>query len=319
MAAALSVSREVPGHDAVAKALADTEALGLLGDRGGSSGGRIHPLFREFLAHHLEIEASPEEIRAMHLAVATTAEPTDWLVASKHFALGGEPEEAMRVLGSAASEALGTGAWGAAVEIVDVMPETTPPPSVEVIKARALVSDGRPDEAIRLLDKLKGGLLNPEERGLLALTRAAAHHIEGDGRQLSSEILKIATDEEVPSPLREVALSWREILRASRGGCISDAVESLRRLSADQAKSGLHYFAGVSLHNTANAELARGNYADAIRLANGAVSELAHTDDEAGILASTRSVSCRLSSGTWGLRGGAQNCERSGYGAGRDR
>lgn len=291
VAAALSVSREAPGHEPVVKALADTEALGLLGDRSSNTGGRIHPLFRQFLEHHLRLEASPHQIQAMHLAVAAAAEPTDWLVASKHFALGGEPDEAMRVLGSAASEALGTGAWGAAVEIVDLMPDTAPPPSVEVIKARALVSDGRPDEAIALLDRLDGGQLNAEERGLLALTRAAAHHIVGNGRRLNSEILELAADEKVPSPLREVALSWREMLVAGRGGCISDVVESLRRLSADQAKSGLHYFAGVSLHNTANAELARGNYANAIRLANEAASELALTDDGAGILASTQSIS----------------------------
>jgi LuxR family maltose regulon positive regulatory protein len=140
VAAALSVAADVPPMDVVRKALAEAETLGLLGAGGGS---RIHPLFRQFLEYHLRLEVPPDVLRSMHVAIAQAAETEDWLIAAKHYALGSVPDQAMRVLGSAASEALGTGAWGAAVEIVELMPDTNAPPSVEVIRARALVSEGR--------------------------------------------------------------------------------------------------------------------------------------------------------------------------------
>ena len=63
-------------------------------------------------------------------AAYTEALQVDWLLAARHFALAEEPVLAMEVLGSAASEALGTGAWGAAVEIIELMPAATPPAAI---------------------------------------------------------------------------------------------------------------------------------------------------------------------------------------------
>jgi ATP/maltotriose-dependent transcriptional regulator MalT/DNA-binding SARP family transcriptional activator len=290
--AALSVNADPPPAEAVDRALSDAQELGLLSGRGEiTGGGRIHPLFREFLEVHLDRDTTDEQVRAMHHAIATEAEPSDWLVATKHFALAQEPEQAMRVLGSAASAALGTGAWGAAVEIIDLMPDTPPPPAVKVIQARALVSDGYPDEAFGLLQGIDRDGLDPEEQGLVGLTCAAIHHINGEGDDLCTEVEAVARNVDVPSPLHEVAMSWRQLLRANTGGCITDAVQMLQRLAVGQRQSGLHYFAGVTLHNTANAELARGNYMQARDLAGEAMTYLAQTDDGAGIVASTRSIS----------------------------
>ncbi len=292
VSAALSVAEEVPDAPAVETALDDAEALGLLGTQTGArnTGRRIHPLFREFLQLHLEREASAIKIRAMHGAIAAEAEPTDWLVSARHFALAKMPADGLRVLSSAASDALGSGAWGAAVEIVDLMPDTPPPAAVKVIRARALVSDGFPDDALALLSSIDRGTLTPEERALVGLTCAAIHHMNGDGVRVAEEVDAVAADESVPSALREVSLSWRQILRASAGGCITDAVQMLRRLAVDQRRAGLHYFAGVTLHNLANAELARGNYEQARELACEALGQLEQTDEGGGIRLSTRSI-----------------------------
>lgn len=290
VSAALSVTTDPPSTEVVRDALGQAEALGLLGDRDGSGANRIHPLFRQFLAHHLEIAAPPAALRSMHVAIAAAAEPSDWLVAAKHYALGAEPDDAMRVLGSAASEALGTGAWGAAVEIIDLMPDTAAPPSVEVIRARALVSEGRTTEALERLAELEQGHLTPEERGLTGLTTATAHHQLGGSGEVARRVRLIVSDTEVPSRLRDVALSWNEMLRANHGGCISDVVERLRVLSISQESSGLHYFAGVTLHNAANAELARGRFQDAFDLGHRAVQQLRLANDVMGVIASTHSV-----------------------------
>jgi DNA-binding SARP family transcriptional activator len=85
-------------------------------------------------------------------------------------------------------------------------------------------------------------------------------------------------------------MSWRHLLEASGGGCISTAVQALRRTAANQAKANLHYFAGITLHNTATAELARGNYEQVRELAEESISHLERTDVFGSITASTRSL-----------------------------
>jgi ATP/maltotriose-dependent transcriptional regulator MalT/DNA-binding SARP family transcriptional activator len=289
--AALVASGVSLGPDAVAHALEETEALGLLGPRGQASNGhRMHPLFREFLRAQLEGEVSEGVITEMHRAIARAADENDWLLAAKHFADAGDTADAMRVLGTAASEALGTGAWGAAVEILDLMPTVPAPPAVKVIQARALVTEDRPEEARRILDSIDRGSLSAEERGLVGLTSAAIHHMNGEVDELTAEVSAVAADLEVPSLLHEVAVSWQLLLGAISGGRISDAVQALRQLGTDQERAGLHYFAGVTHHNCAYAELARGNYAEAVTQARAALSHWELADGDSGAAASTRST-----------------------------
>ena len=234
--AALSVTRDPPDTGAVDRALAEAEALGLMGLRGGTPGGRrIHPLFREFLAVHLEREATDGEIRAMHRAIAITAEANDWLVASKHFATAGEPHEAMRVLGSAAGEALGAGAWGAAVEVVDLMPDTPPPPAVKVIQARALVSEGYPDEA--LASGVSNGVTSkPMIRALVSLARASALQAGGRGAELWREVDRFRATHHSDPVVNRLAEAWSLIGGAFRGGSIQGARESLTRLAHESER-----------------------------------------------------------------------------------
>ena len=291
VAAGLSVSDEPIGRDLVATHLEDARSLGLLGEPEVESGGaRMHPLFREFLEHQFMLATPPERIKAMHSAIARAAESTAWLTSAKHYALAEQPQDAMRVLGSAASEALGTGAWGAAVEVVELMPDTAPPPAVEVVKARALLSSGRVQSALSLLGRIDRGQLSPEERGLVALTFAAACHLAGDGARLEDEVRAVADDTRVPSPLHEIAVCWRQMLSANRGGSIKEVVNLLRDLAEAQLRSRLPYFAGITLHNLANAELARGNFVEASRLASEAILQLSQVDDAAVVVASTKSI-----------------------------
>ena len=96
--------------------------------------------------------------------------------------------------------------------------------------------------------------------------------------------------DDIPSPLREVAQSWAVMLDTYAGGCIAHAVDSLARLAVGQRRAGLHYFTGVTLHNTAYAELARAKYDRAKRLASEAIGELELTDEGSSILSSTKSI-----------------------------
>ncbi len=291
VSAALSADGAEDDAQAVSEALDAAEALGLLGGRtSGSSGRRVHPLFRDFLGAQLRETVSTERIRHMHRAIANAAVTDDWLIAAKHYALARDVDDCMRVLGSAAGEALGTGAWGAAVGILDLLPETVAPPAVKVIKARALISDEQLQAALELMTPIDRADLSPEERALVGLTCAAIHHMRGASAELVAEVEAVASDAATPDRLRDVAISWRQLLDASVGGCISDAVQVLRRIATNQAQAQLHYFAGVTLHNTATAELSRGNYDHAISLANESMAHLERTDVDGTITASTKSI-----------------------------
>lgn len=267
------------------------DSLGLLGVRSKASRGRrMQALFREFLAVNLGREVPAETLARMHLAIAEAAESDDWLMAAHHYARADHHEDAMRVIGSAAGEALGTGAWGAAVEVVDTMPETEAPPAVKVIQARALISDDDIDAAITTLSTIDRATLNPEERGLVGLTWATLHHGLGEGHELHAVVDDVAGDEDIPAFLRDICASWKLILAAAAGGSITAASSAMRRLAAEQVEAGLHYFAGVTLHNASTAELALGNYRQAVELARASVSHITRTSEAESIVSSTRVV-----------------------------
>ena len=211
-------------------------------------------------------------------------------MAARHYANAQDPLSAMRVLGSAAGDALGTGAWGAVVEIVDMMPSTPPPTAVKVIQARALISDERPQAAIELLQSIDRSSLTADERGLVRLTWAAIHHMNGENGLLHDEVDAIVSDASVPSLLRDVGVSWQLMLQAASGGSVADAVSALRLMASEQSKLDLHYFAGITLHNASAAELARGKYREAIELGDRSLYHLAKTDEHSSIAPSTRSI-----------------------------
>ena len=228
---------DTPFEQAVIEASLDSaEALGLLGVRSkASSGRRMQALFREFLQVHLEREVPQDSIREMHLAIAEASEQDDWLMAAHHYARAGDHANSMRVLGSAAGEALGTGAWGAAVEIVELMPETSPPPAVKVIQARALISEEHPDNALGLLSSIDREDLTPEERGLVGLTWAAIHHMNGESAALHVEVNAIADDAQYRLSSATSGLRGGSCCTRPAGGCITDAVRALRRMAASKA------------------------------------------------------------------------------------
>jgi hypothetical protein len=71
----------------------------------------------------------------------------------------------------------------------------------------------------------------------VGLTRAAIHHVRGEGAAVAAEVEIVAQDELVPPPLHAIAISWRQMLEASAGGCISDLVQMLRRLAEENLPS----------------------------------------------------------------------------------
>ena len=282
--AGLSVTDEPLDHVLIATHLEDARSLGLLGEpEAEGSGAHLHPLFREFLAHQFRLQTPAERVQAMHGAVARAAESTAWLTSAKHYALAGLHDDGMRVLGSAASEALGTGAWGPAMEVVALMPSAAPPPAVEVVKARALTADGRLDEALASLSSIDQAALSPDERGLLSLTRASAYQMAGQSDRLWQEVHALGTLTLADDTVGRLARAWSLIRAACQGGSISDARRSLDLLAEDSSRRGLIHFAAIAFHNAATAALAQGDYSDAVGLAERAQQTLSNSPVDASV------------------------------------
>jgi LuxR family maltose regulon positive regulatory protein len=255
--------------------LVEAERLGLLvtSDDSGS-GSRFHPLLRDFLSHRLHGSTPLQRIAAMHVAIARAAESDDWLASGGHYALGGEPDEAMRVLGAAAYKALGTGAWGAASAVVDSTAGATRPPAVEVIRARALIAEGRASEALDILAQLESRNLDEHDLPLLGITRSTALHTLGRISELAEEASRISQVAPRGSIPDLVGRAWGHMVEAFRGGPIGPARLTYRELAAAATALGMHHFAGIALHNEATAALAQADLASAKATAAQAMQEL---------------------------------------------
>jgi DNA-binding SARP family transcriptional activator len=219
----------------------------------------------------------------MHLAVAQACGSGAWLAAAKHYALAGQPEDAMRVLGSAASDALGTGAWGAAVEVLALMPDTPPPPAVDVIKARALASDGQPDEAVQVLDSIRVDDLSRDDCALVKLARASALQMTGDSTRYWIEVEGLTGLEHSDPVVSRLGDTWALLRIACRGGSIGNARKSLMRLVEESDRANLGHFASIALHNAATAALAQADFQEAVQLANRARAALLVSPVDAGV------------------------------------
>ena len=291
VAAALSVTAEPLEPEVISAHLDDARSLGLVGTSDeGSTTSRIHPLLRRFLEHQLTSSSPAGMIQDMHRAIARAAESSEWLAAAKHYALGGQPDDGMRVLGMAASEALGTGAWGAAVAVVALMPETTPPPAVEVIKARALTSGGHPDEALELLDSIEPSSLDSDDTTLVALARAAALQRAGRSANYAQVVQGLGALSHSDAIVDRLRKTWALAGAACEGGSISEARRSLDRLGAEAGRAGLSHFAGIALHNAATAALAQADYQDAVQLALRAQTALAKSKVDEDVRPSAMAV-----------------------------
>ncbi|HEV7810062.1 MAG TPA: hypothetical protein VGO64_05660, partial [Candidatus Limnocylindrales bacterium] len=101
----------------------ESERLGLLGRRPSrrSAEQRYHPLVREFLEDRLTRDVGPDGLRALHVTVATWAEPSDWQTSTHHFASANRWDDVHRVLDHHLETIVGSGASAAAALFVPRM------------------------------------------------------------------------------------------------------------------------------------------------------------------------------------------------------
>lgn len=288
VAAAMSVSTSPVAPDEIVEGIRHVEKLGLI-SRGSKDDRprRIHPLLKGFLLRQLNESVATSDTKEIHRAVARAAEGLDWLTSARHYVAGGSPDDAARVLGAAAHIALGSGRWGASVELAEQLGSAHQPPAMLILRARSLTQAGRPSEALSLLESLRERALTDREVALARIASATAFHHCARTHDLWEEVSSLAESPGTPPPLRTVAAAWRVMLQANQGGPIEPVSRAMLSVASSQRALGLRYYTGVALHNAAGAELARGQYRRCDELASEAINELTDSSDATSIVPSS--------------------------------
>ncbi len=285
VSAALSVLDDAPPIRRVEAALDDADELGLMSRNSARSASRrFHPLLREFLASHLSVTTSVETLRRMHLRVAEAAEPSHWPTSAHHFIEAGEGEQAMRVIGDATIIALGTGAVGAALRLLDRIPHLVPTPPVLVIQARGLTTSGDAPSALQLLRGLDShALASGRDRALVRLATASALDSTPDHDRVPEVLNDVINDGEAPPFLALIARAWFDLCTAldARG-----AISSVSRLADEAGRQGLHLYVGLARHNLCLTLLAQRALDEALREGRLAVESLGMAESDEGQTAS---------------------------------
>ena len=256
-----------PSEEALRERITEAYDVGLLGRRGESSHGfRYHPLLREFLLRQLTQEASPDEIREMHVRVAVAAERDAWLTSCRHYIAAGALADAARVLVRSVLVALGTGSWGAAAEIVAQLEGHTTEPDIEVILALQEIEEGRLPEALDRLEAIDLDTVGPTTRALVRHGLLRAHWWNGDLEACISMVQEIQADSETPQLFWSLAEGHRLIFSPEGDQDLPRIAHQLRDLAKQHLAAEFTFLAGISLHNAMVVEFYRGRYAAAFEL-----------------------------------------------------
>ncbi len=263
--------REPRTRGEIVRLMEEAERLGLLARGGeGSTALRFHPLLRDFLQRQLHQTVSEEELRAIHGRVARAAESDDWLAACHHYIEADEPREAMRVLADSVVQAIGSGRWKAAAEVLERLRGIDLEPAAAVILSWREVDQGHPRRALALLDGLDSAYPSPTEKGLIRAARMHAFFWSGHREGLLAAAREIVSDAETAPVLRELAEAHL-LLTDDDTSWSRTRSQRLQQLAVRQATTGLNLAAGISLHNAMIVEWAQANYNVAIHLGNQAL------------------------------------------------
>jgi DNA-binding SARP family transcriptional activator len=271
---ALSDGEEgAPGELDAANLIEEADALGIVSRTSQTSDARqFHPLLRDFLLRQLGQRFSGEVLRAMHARVARTAAAIDPLVACHHYIEAGETAEAMKALAMSAMLTMGSGRWGTAAELIGRLQDAPADPVVAAIQARRLLEDGDVSSAATILEGIDVSGQPPAARAVFRHTKLSLGWRSRDSAGLFATLREIEEDKETPPLLREIAQVFVDASPLSPTPVTFPTLsQRLQRMADRQARAGHSYYAAISLHNAAIAELNAGRFREAIRLGRDAL------------------------------------------------
>jgi ATP/maltotriose-dependent transcriptional regulator MalT/DNA-binding SARP family transcriptional activator len=241
---------------------------------------RFHPLMRDFLRRHLSQLLTEAELRQLHLRIARAAEEGDWITACNHYLAAGAPNAAATVLGGSAIEALGTGEWRVAADIlqrVRAVDGTANDPTAAVLTAFHDIEDSRLDQVIDALTVIDLQTVAPVTRALVRHALYRAYWRRGDTQELSTITAAVLADVESPEIFRDIARLHSLVYDDEGTTSYAELSAQLTNAAERQRTSGLYFFASVSFHNAMVVEYSRANYEIAIGLGHRALEMYALT------------------------------------------
>ncbi len=290
---ALFPDTEPPVSGTQARAwIAEADNLGLLSRGSQTSEARqFHPLLREFLLRQLTERFSTDDVQTMHRRVAQVTEAIDPLIASHHYIEAGLPAEAMRCVGQSIVLTMGSGRWGAAALLISRLSNSPAEPALAAIQARRLFEEGDIAGAAALLAGTDSSDQPAAVQAVLRQTRVSMGWRSGDSSSLSDTLQEIGDDPETPSLLRDIAQVFVDSSPSSTApASFPELAKRLERMAEAQARAGYDYYAAISLHNAAIAQVSSGNFREAMRLGSDALKSFDRLESAVPVTYSSHAV-----------------------------
>lgn len=262
--------------------LDEADRFGLMRRSSATSPTRqMHPLLRDFLGRRLRSRFERDDISKMHARVARAMEPSDPLMAARHFLEAGCGLDAMRCVAGSLVHTMGTGQWGVASDLVDRLMGTRADPAVAAIQSRRYIESGDLDRAAQVLASTSADGSPADVRAVFRHAKLTLGWRTGDRELMSATLDEIATDPETPGVLRDIFSFWSEAgLGSPKVSTYLSLVTKLERMSEDHDRDGFTYYSAIGRHNAGVMSAAAGQFREAIRFANEA---LARFDDIPGV------------------------------------
>jgi DNA-binding SARP family transcriptional activator len=274
----------------------------------GSSARQLHPLFRDFLLDQLRARMDADQMRQLHLRIASAFRSRDPLAASRHFIEAGDFVAAMELLDASVLDTMGSGQWGVACELVNRLRGVSMTPSVAAIGARRLIEMGDLAGAERLLTALDLDSLPPAQRAVVRQTTLTLGWRTGDQELLYRTLQSIDNDPDTPRILRDIAQVFLDSSElANPPATLADLGRRLMEMAVRQRQSNHYFYAAVSSHNAAIAFLNAGRYDDCMRAATDALATFDRLNFDVPERNSTYSVMAMCSM-ELGLTDQAEDC-----------
>jgi DNA-binding SARP family transcriptional activator len=239
----------------------EADRLGLLARASHVSDARhFHPLLREFLKRRLTQRHTGEAVRSMHLSLARAIADDEPLVACQHFIEGGDQGAAMKCLGRSIVLAMGSGQWGVASGLSELLDGVTADPAVAAIRARRLVLDGELEAAKLTLSHSDLAEASPDVRAAFRHAQFSLAWRSGDREAIFEALRAIQSDPETPRVLRDIAEVFVDTSPlAARRAPLPSLARRLLAMARRHAREGLDFYAAVGYHNASVAFLNSGD------------------------------------------------------------
>ena len=260
--------------------IAATERLGLLSSRGTGrrSARRYHPLVREFLEARLRRTKGDDVARDLHRRSRVYAAATDWRLAAYHFAEAGDLDDLSAVIEAAVPTIMGSGEFALAESyVLRTGPDNNA--AFELFVSRMELQRGKTRTALAHAELAVDTAMQADDQTLAdhaLLNLIAVLHVAGH-LEACRDVAELLATRTVSSTLRAIARAIGAIIDGSVDANLDDVRVMLLDMPAEQERSGLRHYVGITWLNIADVDCARGDAKEALVAATRAIHELSAT------------------------------------------